>query len=234
MESKRFHHRAWAVSIVFLSCLGLAGLLTGCVSRWKRVTIVLEPRVDQPLSGLPKASLELGRFKDSRLDVPPYIVLTKRNDPNPFKSSEWAYVTNSSVSRILRDGVAEALGQNGFKTIGGASDEFHNRLTAAIEQDGFKPNPVTSYQLCGDIQSSGCRNIQRLFARSIIKTWLRVRFDLVDKATGLTVWRDTYTGQNTMTNCSGGELLAAAFTDVSEDVMRQLVTDRTFRSYFEP
>jgi hypothetical protein len=234
MASTRFHRRARVVSILFLGCLGLVGLLTSCAPRWERVTIVLEPRVNAPLGREPTASLQLGKFKDSRLDVPPYIVLYNLSPANPFKAPARVYVTNSSVATILRDGLADALGQNGFKTIGGPSDEFHNSLTAAMEQSGFKANRVTSYQLCGDIQSSGCLNIQRLFARSIIKTWLTVRFDLVDPATGLTVWHDTYTGQDTATNHSGGEFFVTAFTNVSEDVIRQLVVDRTFRNYFEP
>jgi hypothetical protein len=225
---------SWRQPLLWVCSLLLGGLLMGCVTERYRTTIILEPGVQEPLSGAPRASITLGRFKDSRLNAPWYLLLSKPNSPNPLKPTEWAYVTNRSVATILRDGVADALGQNGFKTFGHPSDTFHNNLTAALEQNGFKPDPATYYVLYGDLQSAGCRNLQRLFARSIIKTWLTVRFDLVDKATGLTVWHDTYTGQTTMTNYSGGKFLATAFAGASDDVIRQLVTDRTFRNYFEP
>ncbi|HTY86813.1 MAG TPA: hypothetical protein VMB80_05050 [Candidatus Acidoferrum sp.] len=214
--------------------MALAALLTGCVASSYRMTLALEPSVQDPLRGVPKASVALGRFRDSRTDAAWYVLLYKPNAPNFLKPTELAWLKTNSVAGVLRDGAAEALGQNGFKTIGGPSDTFHNGLTAAIERSEFKADPVASYLLCGDIKSAGCRNIQRLFAHSIIKTWLTVRFDLVNQADRLTVWHDTYTGQTTMTNHSGGEFLAIAFAAASDDVMRQLVTDRTFRSYFEP
>jgi hypothetical protein len=204
----------------WMGWLAVAGWLTGCVASRERVEFELPPQVNAPLAGQPKASLRLGRFKDSRPDARWYLVLFNPQNANPLRAPQMIYCTNNSVAGIVHDGVAAALNQNGFKTFG-PTNEWHGR-------------GVNSYQLCGDIQSAGCQNIQRLFARSLVKTWVTVRLDLVDQATGLTVWHDSYTGQDTTTNYSGGEHLMGAFASASDDVIRQLVTDRTFRNYFQP
>ena len=205
----------------WMGCLVLIGLLAGCVQHRQWVYLILGPKATDPLKSQPTASLKLGLFKDSRPDATRYLLLSKPNIPNPFKPIELAYLASNSVAGVLRDGMADALGNNGFKT-------FHSPTNA------FSQNRVTSYLLCGDIQSAGCRNIQRLFAHSIIKTWLTVRFDLVDETTGLTVWHDTYTGQNTATNQAGAGFLLDAFVNASDDLIGQLISDRNFRSYFEP
>jgi hypothetical protein len=224
----------WHQPVLLVCHLLLAGLLTGCVASRYRMTLTLEPSVQDPLPGEPRASLALGRFKDSRSDAAWYLLLYKPNTPNLLKPTERAYLKTNSVAGVLRDGVVEALGQNGFRTFPIPATVSTNAAAAVGETNDFQTNQVMYYLLCGDIQSDGCRNIQRLFAHSVIKTWLTVRFDLVNKATGLTAWHDTYTGQTTMTNYNGGEFLAIAFAAASDDVIRQLVSDRTFRSYFEP
>jgi hypothetical protein len=234
METVWLHRRRRLVSVLLLGCLGLAGLLTGCVAGRERIEFHLNPQVEAPLTGQPKASIVLGRFTDSRPDARWYVVLYNPQPANPLRPAEMVYVTSNSVAGIFRDGLADALGQNGFRTSGAAANASPDRPTATTEQRGFKANPVTAYRLSGDIQSAGCRNIQRLFATSLVKTWVTVRFDLVDQASGLTVWHDTYTGQNTRTNYSGGERLVAAFAEASDDTMRQLISDRNFRKYFEP
>jgi len=226
MRTKALSQTGWHRPVQLACGILLAGLLTGCVEHWQRVNLTLKPKVDAPLRSEPTASIVLGPFKDSRLDATWFLLLSKENIPNLFKPTEWAYLETNSVAGVLRDGVAEGLGQNGFKT-------FHRPATAG-EPNEINAERLTFYELRGNIQSAGCRNIQRLFARSIIQTWLTVRFDLVDKAGGRTVWNDTFTGQDMGTNRSGGEFLATAFANASDDLIRQLISDRNFRSYFEP
>jgi hypothetical protein len=197
-------------SIQFLGCVLMAGLLTGCAFSRTSVQVNLAPRVDQPLRVEQKASLEVGDIKDSRLVTDNFVLLQKANAYGP---TEGAFVADKPVAEIFRNGLAATLQQNGFMTTNG-----------------------TRYELRGEIQSFGCGAIQRFFSASTVKTWLTVRFELVDKSTGLPVWHDTYNGQDTEPGSGGigaGGFIGSVFSKVSEDVIRQLVSDRTFRSYFE-
>jgi hypothetical protein len=60
---------------------------------------------------------------------------------------------------------------------------------------------------------------------------------LEEKATGQPVWHDTYTGQVTepLSSWTGedGEFIAKVFPNVSQEVVKQLISDRSFRIFFE-
>jgi hypothetical protein len=210
MKSKPFNPLMNPSSIRFFIGILLAGLLTGCVFKRTPVQLTLAPKVNQPLASEPKASLQLGRFNDSRLVTDEFVLLQKENG---YGTTEGAYVTEKPVAEILRDG-----------------------LMMALEQNGFRITNRAQFELRGDIHSSGAVIIQGVVVNQQIKFWLTARFDLVDPATGLTVWHDTYTGQDTATNLSiiSKRFIVPACSNMLENAIGQLVSDRTFRSYFEP
>jgi hypothetical protein len=209
MKSRPVHQAMSPLSICYFIGILLAGLLAGCVFKQTPVQLTLAPKINQPLASEPKASLQLGRFKDSRLVTDEFVLLQKENG---FGTTEGAYVTEKPVAEILRDG-----------------------LMMALEQNGFRITNRAQFELRGDIQSSGAVIIQGVIVNQQIKFWLTTRFDLVDPATGLTVWHDTYTGQNTATNLSiiSKRFIVPACSNMSENAISQLVSDRMFRSYFE-
>jgi hypothetical protein len=187
----------------------LAGLLTGCVFKRTPVELTLAPRVNAPLASAPRAALELGTFKDTRLVTDGAVLVQKENG---FGPTEGAYVTEKPVAEILRDGLGTALEQNGFRLTSGAP-----------------------YRLQGDIQSSGIVAVQSVVVDREVKFWLTVRFDLVNTANGLTVWHDSYTGQDTATNLNmiSKKFVVPACSNMLENAIGQLVADRNFRNYFE-
>ncbi len=210
MKSEWFQKSPGGLLVQFLCCVLMGGVLTGCAFSRTPVQVNLAPWVDQPLKVGLKASLEVGEVRDSRLVTDQFVLFQKANGYGP---TDGAYITDKPVAEIFRNGLAATLRQNGFMTTNG-----------------------TSYELRGNIQSFGCGVIQRAFSASMAKSWLTVRFELVDKSTGLPVWHDTYDGQDTEQGPSGfeeGTFIATVFSKVSEDVIRQLVSDRAFRNYFE-
>jgi hypothetical protein len=209
MKTKSFHPMTRVLVIRWLRCILLAGLMTGCVFMRKPVSLTLAPQVNQPLPSGPKASLALGDFKDTRLVTDGFVLV---QDENAYGPTEGAFVTEKPVAEIFRDGVRMAL-----------------------EQDGFWITNAARYELRGNLQSSGITVVQGIVFNREIKFWLTTRFDLVDSATGLTVWHDTYTGQNTATNLTWErkEFIVPACSNMLVNTINQLVSDRVFRSHFE-
>jgi hypothetical protein len=210
MKSEYFPNSPGGRLVQCFGCVLMVGLLTGCAFTRTPVQVNLAPRVDQPLKVGQKASLEVGEVRDSRLVTDQFVLLQKANGYGP---TDGAYITDKPVAEIFRNGLAATLRQNGFMTTNG-----------------------TSYELRGNIQSFGFGVIQRAFSSPTAKSWLTVRFELVDKSTGLPIWHDAYDGQDTEPGPTGfdnGTFIATVFSKVSEDVIRQLVSDRAFRSYFE-
>jgi hypothetical protein len=61
-----------------------------------------------------------------------------------------------------------------------------------------------------------------------------VRFELVEKTSGHPVWHDTYNGRTTGKTALGDkEFVAKMFTESADDLVKQLVSDKSFREFFE-
>jgi hypothetical protein len=121
-----------------------------------------------------------------------------------------AYVTQEPVADIFKAGLLSCLKTNGF-------------LVASND---------SPYALDADIQDFDHDVINGLW-KTTVKPKLTVRFELVDKTSGISVWRDTFTGRDTMETAWGGEqFLVDTFDRAANDVVRQLISDKTFRSYF--
>lgn len=188
------------------------GLLTGCAFTRTPVKVNFSPSVSQPVRTPAKAALEVGEMQDSRLVGDPFILLHKANEYGPTSG---AYVTVTPVAKIFREGVKEALDQNGFMGTNGVQ-----------------------YELRGQINGFGVGFIQNgVLSSPTSKGWLEVRFELVDKAKGLPVWHDTFTGQVTgsVSVWTGADKddLAAAFSGAAQDAVKQLIGDAEFRNFFE-
>jgi hypothetical protein len=137
----------------------------------------------------------------------PNVLLHKANAYGPTSG---AYVTKTPVAEILKTGVTEALKQNGF-----------------ISADAGK------YELRGDMQEFSIGGFSGFWQATVIPK-LVVRFELVDKASEVPVWHDTFIGRTTGKTAMGDkEFLAKMFSESADDVAKQLVTDKTFRGFFE-
>jgi uncharacterized lipoprotein YajG len=196
----------------FFCCILAGSLLTGCAFSRTPVKLSFSPSVTQPLSVARKGSLEIGEVKDTRLVSDPLVLMQKANQYGPTSG---AYVAAVPVATIFRDG-----------------------LKMALEQNGFVGTNAVHYELRAELQNFGIGVIQNgVFSAVTAKPWLEVRFELVDKANGQPVWHDTYTGQVTESFSSwtgeDGEFIAKVFPEVSQEVVKQLLSDRSFRNYFE-
>jgi len=198
--------------MAILSSLIAVGLLTGCAFSRTPVQVTFAPAISQPVKAPGKAALEVGEIRDTRLVGDPMVLLHKSNAYGPTSG---AYVTDVPLAKIFGDGLKRALEQNAFMGTNG----LH-------------------YELRGEIQNFGFGAIQNgVFSSLTSKTWLTVRFELVDKAKGLPVWHDTFNGQatGTLSAWTGGDAsdVGRAFSEGAQDVVKQLISDLEFRNYFE-
>jgi len=194
--------------IQLLGCMVMMGLVTGCAFTRTPVTMTLAPTVDRPVQEPARASLEVEAVQDSRLVKDGTVLIHKKNGYGQTTSG--AYVTEKTIAEIFQDGLNTALQKNGFETTNG-----------------------THYVLHSEIQSSDY-DVMAGFWKGTLITKLTVRFEMSAGATNLPVWHETYKGQDSCESTWGsGQFVANCFTRASEDVIRQLVSDRIFRSYFE-
>jgi len=192
----------------FLGGILMAGLLTGCAWTQTPVNMTLVPKIDQPLKDSSKAALKVAPVADTRSVADKSVLIQKQN---AYGNTTGAYVTQKPVAEIFSDGLKTALKQGGFETTNG-----------------------TQYVLGSTIQGFDTQIIEGFWQGTLIAK-VTVRFELVNQTNQLPVWHDTYTGQNRVQAAFGtGQLVADSFSRASEDVIQQLINDRTFRSYFSP
>jgi Uncharacterized lipoprotein len=208
MHAKNPFLTDWHQLAQMFCCVLMAGLLTGCVFSRTSVQMALAPRVDQPLREPVKASLEVAPVKDSRPVKDGSVLIHKSNQ---YGTTSGAYITEKPVAEIFADG-----------------------LNAALRQNGFETTNATQYVLKSEIQSFDLKAIAGFWTGTLISK-LSIRFELTSRATRLPVWHETYNGQDSAEAAWGtGQFVADAFSRAAEDVIRQLVSDQTFRNYFEP
>ncbi len=185
----------------------MGSLLTGCAWTKTPVQMTLSPRLNQPLREPVKAALEIAPVKDARPVKDASVLIQKQN---AYGKTTGAYVTEKPVAEIFGNGLKSALVQNGFETANG-----------------------TKYALETEIQGFDYEIIAGFWEGTFISK-VTVRFELVNQATKLPAWHDTYIGRDRAQSAMGtGQFVADSFSKASEDVIRQLVSDPAFRSYFE-
>jgi hypothetical protein len=208
MKIKDSTRSAGILSIQLLGCVLLAGLLTGCAFSRTTIQMSLAPAVDEPLKESGKASLDVSPVKDSRSVKDGMVLIHKKNGYGMTTSG--AYVTEKPIAEIFQDG-----------------------LNAALEKNGFTATNATRYVLESEIQTIDYDTIAGFWKGTLISK-LTVRFELTNPTAKLPLWHETYIGQDSSEASWGtGQFVADCFSRASEDVIRQLVSDKTFRSYFE-
>lgn len=196
----------WFPKLLALSLLIVLG--SGCAFTKTQVKVGFRPTYSQPLQSSSPAPLQLGAFKDSRPVNEPTVLLHKAND---FGPTSGAYVTEKPVAELLRDGVLDSLKSNQFKVADTAS----------------------KYELRGDLQEFGFNSVAG-FWKAKVRPRMQVRFELFDKASGTSVWRDTYIGRGELETAIGtSETIVSLFKLGADDIVRQLISDPTFRKLCE-
>jgi hypothetical protein len=196
-------------AVHILNCLLLAGLMTGCAFTRTPVKVAFGPVAGNPLKAGTKTALEIGTISDARQVTDGMVLYQKMN---AYGTTSGAYVTEKPVTEVFKDGLTAALQQNGF----------------------MNPNPA-KYQLTAEIKGGTIGVIQNMWSANTAKAWMQVRFELVDKATGLPVWHDTYDGEDSrpVPTWEDSDFIAQEFSRTASDIFRQLVSDKAFRNYFE-
>ena len=180
---------------------------SGCAFTRTETKISFSPSVSLPLKAERKAALEVAEVKDSRPVKDKSVVIHKQN---AYGTTTGAYVSRTPVSEILRNGLIEAFKFNGF--VG---------------------NTASNYELRVDLQEFGFDSIAG-FWTATVKSKLVARFELVEKSSGDPKWHDTLIGRHTGKTAWGTkEFLADMFSKTADDLVKQLVEDKTFRSFFE-
>ena len=183
----------------------IALAVTGCAFSRTTTPINYSPRYSQPLAAGDRNALAVGAFRDSRPVSDDKVLLHKANQ---YGTTSGAYVAERPVADLLRDGVIEALKKNEFT---------------------LSTSP--KYELRGDLQEFGINSIAGLWTATV-KPRMQVRFELVEKASGNPVWRDTYIGRGDIETAWGtAETVAKLFNLGTEDIIRQLVSDPSFRKF---
>jgi hypothetical protein len=208
IESKHSRYLVRILSIR-LGCFLTIMLLTGCASSRTPVQLTVDSRVNQPLKEPLKAYLEVETVKDSRPVTDEFVLMQQSNIYGPTTGG---YITEKTVAKIFGDGLNAALRQNGFET------------TNAIH-----------YLLQSEIQSFDYEPISGIWAgRFTSYLFLYVHFELVNQSTRQLIWQKTYVGRDLeRKTIRSGQLFAQGFSEASEDILQQLVSDQKFRIYFE-
>jgi hypothetical protein len=194
---------------VFAVLLAVVVFTNGCAFSRTQVQVALAPTYREPLQANAPVALELGKFKDSRPVNEPDVLLHKANQ---YGATSGSWVAQKPVADLLRDGVEHALKENRFK-LGDAA--------------------AAKYELRGDLQEFGFNNIAGLWTAKV-KPRMQVRFELIDKSNGNSVWRDTFIGRGELETAWGSsETIVSLFKLGVDDLIRQLVSDPNFRKLCE-
>ncbi len=193
--------------LVLLGCCLLCVAVTGCAFSRTETNVTFAPKINQPLKTDRKTSLTVGEIKDSRAVNDGYVLLHKENG---YGTTSGAYVTKTPVADILKNGLSDALKQNGF-----------------VGADAGK------YELRGDLQEFNL-DANSGFWQATVRPKLVVRFELVEKGSDLPVWHDTFIGHTMGKTALGDkEFLAKMFSESADDLTKQLIEDKTFRGFLE-
>jgi hypothetical protein len=197
------------LSIQFLGGVLMVGLLTGCAFSRTPVQVKLVPSLDRPLKEPVKASVKVIAVRDTRPVADELVLIQKNNLHGPTSG---AYVTEKPAAEIFSDG-----------------------LNAALRQNGFETTNATQYVLEGEIQGFHNRIISSgiLAGQGSTTLILTVHFQLT--RAGRPVWNTDFVGQDSENAMfPTGNRYGLSFAEAADDVIRQLISDRVFRSYFEP
>jgi len=184
-------------------------VFVGCAFTRTETKVNFTPQIMSPLMAVAsESSMSLAKIKDTRSVKDERVLMHKKNGYG--QTTTGAYVADRPVAEILQSGVMTALRQNRF--------------------------PVTDesgkYELRGDLQDFSFEVITGFWSGTV-KPKISVRFEVVEKETGRSVWRDTYVGRDTM-QASWGDaaLVAEMFTKAANSIVDQLIADESFRSLF--
>lgn len=191
--------------------LGLVALLnSGCAFSRTETPVKFSPKVHQPLAYTQHGRLEIGTFKDSRLVQDANVLFHKTDGYN--RTASGAYVTKEAVATILQKGLADTLKENGFSAVSGK---------------------YANYELRGDLRELASELIEGFWSGTA-KVRITVQFELVDKNTDRWVWRDGISGSTTQkASLITADFVGKLFDEAADDLAKQLIADKTFRSYFE-
>lgn len=190
------------VAILFI----LGVVASGCAFTRTTVNVRLSPTAAKPLGQIPVAQLVVGQIEDTR-PVGDKFVLTQKYNGYGQRTSG-AYVTKEPVTDIFKQGLLNVLQSNGFTQA--ATNLATLELKANIQD--FDHDVITG------------------FWTATVKPKLTVRFELFDKDTGASLWRDTLVGRATMETAWGAsEFLVQTFDRVCDDIFLQLISDNSFR-----
>ena len=193
-----------------LLCSGvaLALVLSGCAWTKTPVNITLTPGINQLLDASAKSTLRIGEIKDERFASDPRVVWQKAN---AYGKTTGAYVAQVPMAELLREALEKALLRNEFKVA----------TNGAVYELGMR------------IQESRQETIQMGLISSKATVALSVRFELLEAATGKSVWRDTFIGRSEdKLGMSVVAFVERNFKAAAEDVLRQLIVDKSFRQNF--
>ena len=124
------------------------------------------------------------------------------------------------------------------------AEMFQEVLNIVLQRNGFETTNGTQYTLEGELTNIDCgmatdhaavwQALQMAPLTESMRLTVSVGFELKDKATGQSVWKQAYTGSYQATTGMGdGKFFARIWSMAVEDVVRQLITNDKFRAFFE-
>lgn len=191
-----------------LLCACLASLITGCAYTNTETKVNFAPGLSEPLRQS-KATLQVEEGKDTRAVNDPRVIIHKANN---YGRTTGAYVAPIPVSELFRKGLVAALRTNAFQVVSNAA----------------------TYSLNFELQEFDYDTLGGVWTVTT-KPKCAVRFELTEKSTGRSVWRDTLVGRSEhITNWRNNVwFVSETFTNSAGDTVRQLITNKEFRRYFE-
>ena len=236
-----------------IGCLVLAGLVTGCAMMFgtvppegppnvTTVEVPLEPKVNEPLKEPVTASLDIAPVQNTRLTEDKCCLIF-------LEEARRSYDAKRPVAEIFQDGLSNALRQNGFV----GTNRPRYVLQAELQEFGWLPIKVAlpaEYQAHG--LTTGYDDVPPEFRRpggSLLdndrpsRLAVLVVYRLFDPEAKQPFW--SLNPQPVWESTCYGLLRSEehpyypdpecgeAFAVTAEDAIRQLISDPTFRAFFE-
>jgi hypothetical protein len=174
------------------------------------VKIALAPGVTQPLPAPATQAVRVADTADERTVSDPTVIF---HHENAYGKTSGGYVADRPIKVIFKEALEMALRTNSFTV---------------------SPDPNSPYELQSRIQDLTHDSIQTAPFSAKLVMKLTVRLELVEVSSRNAVWRDTLVGKSEdKMGWSGTGYVEKNFKAAAEDILRQLIADRTFRRFFE-
>ncbi len=182
--------------------------LTSCAFSRTEVKIDYTPNISAASLGSASIkSVTVAQVKDDRGVSDPTIIFQKSN---AYGKTSGCYAADRPISEIIKTGLIQALGGKNYRIETKSAD----------------------YELLTTIQDFSYEFIDG-FWTGTLKPKMTARFEVIDRASGKGIWRDTVIGRSSIKCGACSDYMVQALTLTTDDVISRLLEEQSFQELFK-